>query len=253
MKLRFICMALALVLAAGVFAACSKDTPVIDNSTSGSASAAPSGSDLSSTDKPSYNLPTGSDSSASTTTAGSSVPGTTSAPGASVPASSGAAAGVTAAGTTRANTTAAAVSTGAHKLGAYTASSSVTLRVKPDASSTALNSVTSGASVKVLAVQGDWGYVMLNESTWGWANMSNLTAAGAADAASSTGKTGKYSVNTESSLLTLRMAPDKRGLGITGLSKGTVVDVLAVQGTWGYVTISDTCGGWLSLEYLKAA
>ena len=141
--------------------------------------------------------------------------------------------------------------TGTMMLGSYTVKEATMLHAKPDSGSQDLIAVESGATVNVLAVQGDWGYISSSAALWGWINFADLTAKDAATAAASQYKTGKFTVNTESSPLTVRTKPDSGADGISSLEKGTAVEVLAVQSNWGYVTLTSTSGGWINMEYVK--
>ena len=66
--------------------------------------------------------------------------------------------------------------------------------------------------------------------------------------------TGTYTVNTQTSPLSMRLAPtdSDKTVTIRTIPKGTKITVWAVHNGWGYV-VYENSGGWVAMKYLKAA
>ena len=132
----------------------------------------------------------------------------------------------------------------------------LTIRLNPNASSSAVDGIAKGSQIEILGVYTDsngdsFGFVIVGGSS-GWVNM-KYTEFVSASSTKTVHGIGKYIINSYDGELSIRRRPDDSNLG-TAIPNGTEVNILSVcQGNtceWGLVEYNGEVG-WLPFTYLK--
>lgn len=116
--------------------------------------------------------------------------------------------------------------------GSYKASSAVTVYSAGNTSTSSVGSVASGETVSVSLVSNGWGKITLANGTAGWVNLSNFSRVNSY-------QEGFYRAN---SAISVYSSASTSGTAVASLAANDVVEVTALSGSYGYVTVNGTSG-----------
>jgi N-acetylmuramoyl-L-alanine amidase len=135
--------------------------------------------------------------------------------------------------------------------------SRLNVRAAADLNGAIVTSLPKNAKVAVLAVQGSWVHIKLDNGKTGWVSSSYLTISETVNAPAKpveipagptpeSTKTGTVNVSS----LNLRSVPSTSGQVLASLPRNTVVTVLQVQTGWAQVKTAANQTGWVASPYV---
>jgi len=134
-----------------------------------------------------------------------------------------------------------------------TGSEGLALKAEPDINSQRYFYIPEGALINIDSISGGWGHTVYN-GTGGWIALKYTRVIG--DCSSESASYGYISpeyyivVNTEGEGLEVRTKPTSEASTFGPCYDGTVVQVMAIEGNWAYVSANGHYG-WMYLEYLR--
>ena len=136
--------------------------------------------------------------------------------------------------------------TGAGKYKVATQDDPLSIRSVPDGDR--IYEIPRGEEITVETVYGEWGYVTY-DNVGGWVAMKYLKLI-SADENTNTNTIGKHKIATQDDPLGIRTKPEQDAERNGEVPRGEEVEILAVNGDWGYVEYNGL-SGWLSYQYLE--
>ncbi|MBR6796974.1 MAG: N-acetylmuramoyl-L-alanine amidase [Clostridia bacterium] len=116
--------------------------------------------------------------------------------------------------------------------GSYKASSAVTVYSAGNTSTSSVGSVASGETVSVSLVSNGWGKITLANGNAGWVKLSNFSRVNGY-------QTGYYRAN---SAISVYSTASTSGTAVASVAANDVVEVTALSGSFGYVTVGGVSG-----------